>query len=218
MQFAPKHAVPIFPLPGLVLFPGLILPLHVFELRYRTMVREALSGERLLALALLRPGWEHDYHGSPAFFPVGCLARCEEVEWLPNDCYQLKVLGLSRVRFGRVVREYPYRSAIVQLLPQEPLGESDPLVALERRALVDAANRLRRAILPQGGDPPALSEDMSFEALVNGACMEFLGEPMLKLQLLKMDSVLDRSRKVRELIEEYLRTEGQRKPEAGERN
>ena len=60
MKVTPKHPVPVFPLPDLVLFPHVILPLHVFELRYRTMVRDALSGERVIALALLKPGWEGD--------------------------------------------------------------------------------------------------------------------------------------------------------------
>src|SRR5437867_1357889 len=99
VQSAPKNPVPVFPLPGVVLFPHAILPLHIFELRYRTMVREALSGERMIAVALLKPGWERDYYGSPEFHELGCLARFQEVEWLPNDCYDLKVVGISRVHF-----------------------------------------------------------------------------------------------------------------------
>ena len=104
MENVPRQPVPVFPLPNVVLFPHAILPLHVFELRYRTMVRDALSGERLVALALLKPGWEGEYQGSPAFHELGCLARFEAVEWLPDDCYDLKVLGLSRVALGTVVR------------------------------------------------------------------------------------------------------------------
>jgi hypothetical protein len=87
------HPVPVFPLPGIVLFPGTTLPLHVFELRYRTMVRDALSGGRQLAMAVLKPGWELDYYGSPEFHDLGCLVRFDEVEWLPNDCYDLRVTG-----------------------------------------------------------------------------------------------------------------------------
>src|SRR5437868_13833149 len=125
LSFVPKHPVPVFPLPGVVLFPGAVLPLHVFELRYRTMVRDALSGERVIALALLRPGWEGDYHASPEFFPVACLARFAEVRWLPDDCYDLSVLGLSRVRLGRVVREFSYRAVRVQVLDEAPYTEGD---------------------------------------------------------------------------------------------
>src|SRR6185369_10403756 len=101
MDQAPRRPVPVFPLPGVVLFPGAEMSLHVFELRYRTMVRDALSGERRIGLATLAPGWERDYEASPAFHALGCVARFEDVSWLPNDCYDLRVRGTLRVRFGR---------------------------------------------------------------------------------------------------------------------
>ena len=218
MQFAPKHPVPIFPLPTAVLFPRVALPLHVFELRYRTLVRESLSGERLMALAVLKPGWEADYHGSPPFHPIGCLARFEDVEWLPNDCYNLKVLGVSRVRFGRVVREYPYRAAAVSLLPEEPFSEDDPLTELERKALLDAYTRFARSLAPTGTVVPSIDDETEFEPLVNGACMSLVADARLKLELLEMDSVLERSRCVRGMIEEHLRGRGPRSVDRGDRN
>ena len=137
MDRALASAVPVFPLPDLVLFPRARAPLHVFELRYRTMVRDTLSRGRVLALATLCPGYELDYHGSPAYFPLGCLARIEEVEWLPNDRYDLLLEGTTRVRFGRVVSEFPYRSARCEPLPQHPYGEDDPIVTLEKQALLE---------------------------------------------------------------------------------
>src|SRR2546428_11540276 len=109
------------------------------------MVRDALSGERIIAVALLKPGWERDYYGSPEFHELGCLARFQEVEWLPNDCYDLKVVGISRVHFDRTVREFPYRAARVSLLPQEPYTEDDPLIQSEKRALVETFERWRSA-------------------------------------------------------------------------
>ena len=110
----------MFPLPGVVLFPGAEMRLHVFELRYRTMVRDALSGERRIALATLSPGWERDYEASPAFHPLGCVARFEEVSWLPNDCYDLRVRGTLRVRFRDPSREFPYRACAVEPLADAP--------------------------------------------------------------------------------------------------
>ncbi len=227
MPFVPKHPVPVFPLPGVVLFPGAQLPLHVFELRYRTMVREALSGERVIALALLRPGWERDYQGSPEFHPLGCLARIDEVAWLPNDCYNLRLLGLARVRLGRLVREFPYRAARTQVLPQEPLSEDDPLVQLERRALIEAGARLasieRTAppVAPAAETPAPLAppeEGLAFEPLVNTLCMGLAAEPAEKLALLEMDSLLERARRVREMVEERLRWASRGGSEGGERN
>ena len=218
MPFEPKHPVPVFPLPGVVLFPGVHLPLHVFELRYRTMVREALSGERVIALALLSPGWERDYHGSPEFHTLGCLARIDEVVWLPDDCYHLRLLGLARARLGRAVREFPYRAVRVQVLPQEPFSEDDALVQLERRALIEAGTRLARLATTGDPAPAEIAENLAFEPLVNAVCMGLAADPSEKLALLEMDSVLERARRARELMEEHVLRAGRSGAEGGERN
>jgi Lon protease-like protein len=218
MSFQPKHPVPVFPLPGVVLFPGVHLPLHVFELRYRTMVREALSGERLIALALLMPGWEEDYHGSPEFHPLGCLARIDEVAWLPDDCYHLRLLGLSRARLGRLVREFPYRAVRAQVLPQEPYTEEDALFQLERRALVEAGTRCALLAEAAGEQPWPIDESLAFEPLVNTLCMGLSAAPGDKLALLAMDSLLERARRARELMEEQLLHADRGESRGGERN
>jgi len=217
LLLAPKHPVPVFPLPNVVLFPHAVTPLHVFELRYRTMVRDALSGERLIALALLKPGYERDYHGSPEFFDVGCLAEFDDVVWLTNDCYDLRVKGATRVRFDRIVREFPYRSARVTPLPEEPFTDDDPLVQLEKRALLDTFARLLKAGAP---DPVGLELDMRhrYDVLVNAMCACADAGPFEKLALLRMDSVLERGRRVRELTERRLQRFSHPRPEGGERN
>ena len=218
MSFEPKHPVPVFPLPGVVLFPGARLPVHVFELRYRTMVREALSSERVIAMALLLPGWERDYHGSPEFHPLGCLARIDEVVWLPDDCYDLRLLGLERARLGRTVREFPYRAVRVQVLPQEPFSEDDALVQLERRALVEAGARRARAAEEGPPPDPLVDEGLPFEPLVNTMCMGLAAEPAVKLALLSMDSVIERARRARELMEEEVLRAGRTGAGGGEHN
>jgi Lon protease-like protein len=223
VPFVPKKPVPVFPLPDLVLFPRVLVPLHIFELRYRTMVREALSAERLLALALLQPGWEADYHGNPEYFPLGCLARFEDVEWLPNDCYDIQVLGLARVRIGAIVREYPYRAARIEMLPQEPYTEDDPLVAIEKGALADAFDRwLANQAQEFEVAKPESPRTLTYEALVNHACMAVDATPREKLDLLAMDSVIERGHLVCELLERHLqRAKPTAKPgeeAGGERN
>ncbi len=220
MQFAPQHPVPVFPLPGVVLFPHTMIPLHVFELRYRTLVREALSGERLITMALLKPGWERDYHGSPEFFPLGCLARFEEVEWLPNDCYDLRLLGLTRVRIDRVVHEYPYRAARVNLVLQEPYSEDDPLVRIEKRALIETCGRWAAAGGSRGEGPAGgeFGEQLPYEALVNAVCMCIEATPREKFELLQMDSVIARGQRIRGAIERRLRKPEPGEQQEGERN
>ena len=61
-------ALPIFPLPNCVLLPGGLLPLHVFEPRYRELTRDCLSGTQLMAIARLRPGYEQTYYGRPPVY------------------------------------------------------------------------------------------------------------------------------------------------------
>ncbi len=201
MEFAPQRPVPVFPLPNAVLFPGVLLPLHIFELRYRTMVRDALSGERMVVMALLRPGWERDYYGNPEYYPLGCLGRFEEVEWLYNDCYNLKLRGVSRVRIGRLDREFPYRTARVSLTPQAPMSEDDPLVQSECHALLEAYRRLagEKALVPPEGKP--LDPQVGYERVVNTLCTFLTLDAQEKLAMLEMDSVLERGRRLRELIE-----------------
>ena len=213
MEQGPRQPVPVFPLPGLVLFPHVAVPLHVFELRYRTMVRDALSGDRLIALALLRPGWELDYAGSPEFHPLGCLARIDNVQWLPNDCYDLTARGVARVRFSRITREYPYRAAHCDVMPQHPYPEDDPIVRIERQALLDACRRLAASA---GGDVP--QEGMTYEALVNAVCAGVPMAPEEKLELLAMDSVIERGRRAREWLERRMRPGGEPPSAAGENN
>jgi len=199
--------VPVFPLPELVLFPGLTVPLHVFELRYRTMVRDALSRGRVLAIAVLAPGYELDYHGSPPYHPIGCLARIDEVEWLPNDRYDLLVTGTMRVRFGRVEREFPYRAAHVEPLPQHPYSEDDPLIELDKQVLVELHGRVVAAVRARGDDEsllPECSEADPYERIVNSLCAYCGATAEDRLALLAEDSLIERARRVRESLERAL--------------
>lgn len=200
MANLPKRPVPVFPLPGVVMFPHAAMPLHIFELRYRTMVRDALSGERVIALATLKRGWDADYHGSPAFHEIGCVAEFEEVTWLPNDCYDLRLRGMIRARFTKVASEFPYRSCEVELMRSNPYDEDDPLAGMERKALLETTRRL----LPLGDQawtqPPLSSTDASFETVVNTIAQATRLSTEQRLDLLMIDSVFDRARRLHELL------------------
>src|SRR5919109_2536780 len=110
--------LPIFPLPNVVLFPNVFLPLHVFEPRYREMVADAVSSDRLIGMVLLRPGWEHDYEGRPPVYSVGCSGVITHVERLPDGRYNIVLRGLERFRILAEDHTRRYRRAAV-----EPLGE-----------------------------------------------------------------------------------------------
>jgi uncharacterized protein len=217
VEHAARSAVPVFPLPEVVLFPGIRVPLHVFELRYRTMIRDALSRDRVIALAVLVPGYEADYHGSPAFHPLGCLAHIDEIEWLPDERYDLKVVGTSRVRFGRVEREFPYRAARIEVLPQVPYAEDDPIVQLDKRALLELHGRLGRLAAMQGGESartsiPVVDHADSYERVVNSLSTVCGRNADERLALLAEDSVIERGRRVRESLERVLGATSLAKP------
>src|SRR5271166_2451842 len=90
--------VRLFPLPNLVLFPHVMQPLHIFEPRYRCLLEDALATDRLVAMALLAPGWESDYEGRPTLCPMACLGRVTTYHRLEDGAYNLLLLGLQRVR------------------------------------------------------------------------------------------------------------------------
>ena len=97
--------VPIFPLAGALLFPRSQLPLHIFEPRYRTMVRDALASDRLIAM--IQP---KDDEEPPALFDVGCLGRISACDELDDGRFNIVLEGLSRFRIAREATvSTPYR-------------------------------------------------------------------------------------------------------------
>lgn len=115
--FGVPSVVPLFPLPGVVLFPNTILPLHIFEPRYRTMMADTLGAERILGVALLKPGFEPLYHTprAPVHGIIG-VGQIVEHEQLDDGNYNLLLRGLGRAVILDEDRERPYRRARVEPL------------------------------------------------------------------------------------------------------
>jgi uncharacterized protein len=120
-------ALPIFPLPGSALFPGSVLPLHVFEPRYREMMADVLADRKIIAVARLKPGFEDDYEGRPPVFDVCGAGVIVQHARRSDGRYDLLLRGLSRVR---ILREHPparrYRVVQASSLPDTV---TDPAVA-----------------------------------------------------------------------------------------
>ena len=91
----------LFPLPNLVLYPHVMQPLHIFEDRYREMLEDALSADRLIAMAVLEPGWEPDYDGRPPIAPYACLGKIVAHHRLEDGRCNLLLMGLERIRIIR---------------------------------------------------------------------------------------------------------------------
>jgi ATP-dependent Lon protease len=131
--------VRLFPLPNLVLFPHVMQPLHVFEPRYRRLLEDALAGDRLIAMALLAPGWEKDYDGRPPLYPVACLGRVTTFHKLDDGTYNLLLLGLRRVRLVRELEPVKrYREAEVQLCEDDYPPPQAALRGILQRKLREA--------------------------------------------------------------------------------
>ncbi|HSE83050.1 MAG TPA: LON peptidase substrate-binding domain-containing protein [Thermodesulfobacteriota bacterium] len=108
--------VPLFPLATVVFFPNTLLPLHVFEPRYRQMVNDVLCGERIIGMILLKPGWEKGYYGNPEVYSVACMGRVISVEPLEEGKFNIVLFGLKRVKVLEIIKDFPYRAVRVGIL------------------------------------------------------------------------------------------------------
>ncbi len=108
--------LPLFPLPNVVHFPNTMLPLHIFEKRYRKLLEDALKGEKMIGMATLKPGWEEKYQGNPDIYSVACLGSIVEHEPLKDGRSNILLLGVKRVKIKNIVKPRPYRSAEVEIL------------------------------------------------------------------------------------------------------
>ncbi len=110
--------IPLFPLPQTVFYPNTLLPLHIFEPRYRQMVADALEGERTIGMVLLLPGWEDSYFAAPKIAPVGCVGEIEKHVRLEDGKYNILLKGLSRFRIVEEKAGKPYRRANIERLSE----------------------------------------------------------------------------------------------------
>ena len=172
---------PLFPLPDVVFFPKTLLPLHVYEPRYRALASEALEQDRIICTALLKPGWESDYYGSPEVYPVGCVGKIVQHQKLPDGRYNITLDGLAKVRIESSVQLTPYR--LVRVSPME----DDSTWARGENAGEEAAElvRLFREV-HEGQAPPVLlaemfGQNMTPESVLNTVALHLNAEPDLTL-------------------------------------
>jgi len=119
--------IPIFPLPEVVFFPETILPLHVFEPRYREMIADCLAGDRWLGVVMLRPGWEKDYPGRPPVHEIAGAGEIIQAEMLSDGRYNVLLDGRTRVRImaEEPSGTCPYRVARAERLEARGPAPSD---------------------------------------------------------------------------------------------
>lgn len=188
--------IPIFPLPNVVLFPNVFLPLHIFEPRYRQMVDEALKGDRIIGMVLLRRGWEGDYDGRPPVYPIGCAGVITHAERLADGRFNIVLRGMEKFRIRSEDTGRLYRLAHVEPVPEPPTDTFRDAMRLHRR-------RLEALLVPQpeGQQETRMPTSMPDEDLVNALAQYLEFEPVEKQALLERDGLLDRCRSLIELLE-----------------
>jgi hypothetical protein len=168
--------LPLFPLPNVVLFPDALLPLHIFEPRYRAMIADALEGDRRLGMVLLQPGWEPDYEGRPPIFPIGCSGVIVHSAKLDDGRYNIVLRGLDRFRVVREDHAGPYRRAEIDAMP-DPALDAEARTELghlraKLAALLGSTYAEPLASMPDAELIHALAQTLDFEAIEKQALLE----------------------------------------------
>jgi len=193
------RTVPVFPLAEVVLFPGALLPLHIFEKRYQAMVSDVLEGDGLIAIALLKQCSKSEYEESPPFHETVCVGHLIHHESLPKGRSNIALLGLSAGLAVPEESQKPYRVAQVELLKDRYDADRDYDEKL-RRAFAEA--------LPGGGDLDGLKSQLKEfiaeedvpAALLNTCALTAPLYPADKLALLETRSMSRRLDRLLELL------------------
>ena len=186
--------IPIFPLPNLVLFPGLSVPLHIFEPRYREMIADVADVHGMIGMVLLKGDRQRDYHAFPDIFEVGCAGKIGGLIKLADGRYNLVLEGVCEFRIVREIRDRSYRQAEVNWCPVRPDAldcDAETMEVLREMLfsyLGEAADEAWRAIVDQRG--------LRGAALINFLCFHLDVTPPEKQTTLealtdRVDCLLD---------------------------
>jgi hypothetical protein len=178
-----RRRIPLFPLPGVVLLPGTILPLHIFEPRYRAMVADALAGDRTIGMAMMKPGWE-SAGSNPAIYPVGGAGRIVDSEMLPDGRYNIVLEAEFRYRVIDESPPAPYRVARIEEIDSVPFPNER-----EASRASEEAVTLFGSLAAAMSLPPLPDQPLSPEHLVSEIAVRLRYEPAELQALLETDAV-----------------------------
>jgi uncharacterized protein len=168
-------ALPIFPLPDTVLFPGALLPLHVFEPRYRELTADVLAGKRLMAIARLRAGFEADYEGRPPVHPTCGVGYLVAADQLTDGRYHILLRGVARVRIeSELAPAHAYREVRARLLVDHV--NRPELLEERRQKLVIMCDRLAAALGDRGHELRELTRKLESPA----TCADVLAATLVR--------------------------------------
>ncbi len=193
----PAFATPMFPL-GTVLFPHAVLPLHVFEPRYRAMVAACLAGDGRFGVVLIERG--HEVGGGDARFGVGTMTQIVQAEEMPDGRWGLVTVGTERIAVQEWLPEDPYPRALVSMrVDPEPARDATEAIDAARTALA-RVHALRAELgLPAHTGDLLVSADVG-RASYEAAILAPLG-PLDAYTLLDLDDPVDRLDRIAELLQ-----------------
>ena len=195
--------IPLFPLPGTILFPGTYLPLHIFEPRYREMVEDVLETKsedaRLIGMVMLKENWEDDYYRNPPIFPMGCAGRIVQAKRLDDGRYNIVLYGYARFIVKEQFHDKNYRRGWVQ--PIEPTPEKERrLPDSLREDLVSALNRYAKLRGWEKQIETVLGMKMDDDRLVQVLSSELGLTAVEKQFLLEADDLTRQGRRLTEFL------------------
>jgi Lon protease-like protein len=192
------EVIPVFPLPNVVFFPRIPLPLHIFEPRYRAMVQDAARGSRLIGMALLRDEWQEAYYERPPIFGTGTVGEMVHVEDLPDGRFNVVLRGLREYTIARVLDDRaPYREAIVTW--RTPLRDALPRGT--RETITTLVHRYLTCLGRDVGSEGLLRGDVDDETFVNFFAQHLDIAPLEKQALLEASSLGERAHRLSDVLE-----------------
>lgn len=203
------HRLKVFPLPSVVLLPGTVQPLHIFEQRYRDLVKDALAGDGVFAMAQLLPGQEHRLPGDPDLEPMLCAGVIGVHELLEDGRYNLVLVGVARARIVRELpRSGPYREVEAEVL-EDAVVDSQDEVPL-RQAVLELVARIPDEV----GDKVAqVTGRLHGGALADVVAGTLFQEPAQRFEVLMQTDVRERMREVTDEVMQVVARLKPKKPE-----
>jgi Lon protease-like protein len=207
---AAAHRLKVFPLPSAVLLPGGVMPLHIFEPRYRAMVKDAVDGDGVFAMAQVLPGQEGTLAGLPDLDPMLCVGVVSMHEALEDGRSNLVLNGICRARVLREwSREKPYREVEAEPLPDATYD--GPEDAALRTALFELMARVPNEV---GQRIAQVTAGAKGGALADVVVASLVSDPERRFEVLCQLDVASRLSAVTEdLMELVSRIKPPRKPE-----
>lgn len=190
----------IFPLPGALLFPGMHLPLHIFEPRYRAMVNDSLARDRRIAMIQPKGGGE-----KPPLFEIGCVGRIADVEAMEDGRFNVVLEGLSRFRILRELEVTTLFRQVEAELIAEPVDE---VLSMGARAALELESRRFAEVQGYAVDWEAVAR-LDDQNLVNGIAQIAPFDPAAKQALLEAATIADRAELIIQLMQFFGRHEGE---------